>query len=80
MKHYTVYSTKTCKFCKEAVSLLTSEKLPFTVLYIEERPAVGEFLQSQGFTTVPQIYESDGYGGERKHIGGFYDLRTHLGT
>ncbi|WP_370242910.1 glutaredoxin domain-containing protein [Marisediminitalea sp.] len=67
---FKVYGTASCKYCHEALSLI--EKLDASYEYYDiKAPANKEhfdFIVSQGFTTVPQIYFNDQY------VGGYEEL------
>jgi glutaredoxin len=75
---YIVYSKDKCVFCTNAKELLTREGLAFEIRDVIAEPRHLHFIKNvKGFATLPQIYE-EMPDGTVKHIGGFYDLRTHL--
>ena len=52
----TVYSKNNCPFCVQAKNLLTSKKIEFNEIKIDEDIEAKEFILEQGHRTVPQIY------------------------
>lgn len=76
---YTIYSTHTCPFCTAAQNLLSQNKLPFDVKYVDaNKEILAEMLTlAPGAKTVPQIFldEGDGF---HQYIGGHDDLVKHL--
>ncbi len=67
----TIYTTKTCPYCRAAKDLLTKKNLAFT-----EIPVDGDYdarntmtERANGRTSVPQIFVND------HHIGGCDDLQ-----
>lgn len=71
MSKFTVYSTKTCHWCKASQNLLTQQGHDYSVKFIDSDDAVlNEFKNTfPGLTSVPQIllHEDDGF---FRHIGG----------
>tara|TARA_R100001369_G_C3242044_1_gene154320 strand:- start:195 stop:425 length:231 start_codon:yes stop_codon:yes gene_type:complete len=74
MSQFHVVSTKTCKFCKEAVNLLDAEDLAYQVTYLEDDPCLKTLMSMANLTTVPQIFRPDG-----KLVGGFNNLKAYIG-
>lgn len=74
MSKFQVISTKTCKFCKEAVNLLEAEDLDYEVTYLEDDPRLKTLVAMAKLTTVPQIFRPDG-----ELIGGFSHLKGYIG-
>jgi glutaredoxin len=70
---FVVYSmdTKKCKYCRWAYELLHDQMVDFETRDIA-RQDHKDFLTSNGFTTVPQIWIGDTY------IGGYTDLCDHF--
>lgn len=66
----TIYTTKTCPYCRRAKELLQKKNLPFTEIGVdgdfEARAKMTE--RANGRSTVPQIFFGD------THIGGCDDL------
>lgn len=71
---FTIYSTNTCTFCKQAKSLLTKRGLPFQENILLSPHDVKILSEKVGFEvkTVPQIWHNDTY------IGGFAELDKYL--
>ena len=88
---YEVYGTKSCIYCKQAVSLLETKKLNYKYFDLND---VSSDVQKQlinvaghQFRTVPQIFteqHDDRFENKRvrkrTYIGGYNDLRKHLGV
>ncbi len=74
MSKFHVISTKTCKFCKEAVNLLESEDLDYQVTYLEDDPCLKTLMAMAGLNTVPQVFRPDG-----ELIGGYNHLKGYIG-
>jgi len=74
MSQFHVVSTKTCKFCKEAVNLLEAEELDYQVTYLEDDPCLKTLMAMANLTTVPQIFRPDG-----ELVGGFNNLKAYIG-
>ena len=66
----TVYSTKTCPYCRQAERFLTARGVAFRIIDVTDDDAMRDRLveMSEGRRTVPQIF-IDG-----KAIGGYTDL------
>ena len=67
----TVYSKNNCPFCEQAKNLLTTKKIAFEVIKIDEDSAAREWLLEQRHRTVPQIYRD----GKLFVEGGFQGLK-----
>lgn len=71
----TVYSTKTCGWCRRAEELLTRHAIPFeTVDVTGDRDARAELLERAQWRTVPVIFV------EGRAIGGYRELANLLNT
>ncbi|MDE2347321.1 MAG: glutaredoxin 3 [Gammaproteobacteria bacterium] len=65
----TIYLAHWCPYCQRALELLREKKLAFTVIDVDQDPALrAEMVARSGRRTVPQIFF-----GER-HLGGCDDL------
>ena len=67
----TVYSKNNCPFCEQAKNLLTTKKIAFEVIEIDEDDVAREWLLEQRHRTVPQIYRD----GKLFVEGGFQGLK-----
>lgn len=67
----TVYSKDSCPFCEQAKNLLTTKKIAFEVIKIDEDDVAREWLLEQRHRTVPQIYRD----GKLFVEGGFQGLK-----
>ena len=70
---YRIYSQSGCAFCDAAMDILDKEKIIYEEVKIDNNNDEKAFLKSQGFTTVPQIYNEWG-----EHIGGYRDLKEYF--
>lgn len=70
MKEVTVYTTRTCPYCRQAERLLTSKGVPFKNVDVTEDDELRMKLveMSGGRRTVPQIFIGE------TAIGGYTDL------
>ena len=70
MKKITLYSTRTCGFCRAAKSLLDDKGVSYKEIDISSDPELrGQMMtKANGNRTVPQIFIND------EHLGGFSDL------
>ena len=70
MKKITLYSTRTCGFCRAAKSLLDNKGISYKEIDISSDPELrGQMMtKANGSRTVPQIFINDA------HFGGFSDL------
>ena len=70
MKKITLYSTRTCGFCRAAKSLLDDKGISYKEIDISSDPELrGQMMtKANGSRTVPQIFINDA------HLGGFSDL------
>ena len=70
MKKITLYSTRTCGFCRAVKSLLDDKGISYEEIDISSDPELrGEMMtKANGLRTVPQIFINDA------HLGGFSDL------
>jgi len=67
----TIYTTRTCPYCRAAKDLLAKKNLPFKEIPVDGDPEGRELMtqRANGRTTVPQIFFND------EHIGGCDDLQ-----
>ena len=72
MKKITLYSTRTCGFCRAAKSLLDDKGVSYKEIDISSDPELrGQMMtKANGNRTVPQIFINDA------HLGGFSDLSS----
>ena len=70
MKKITLYSTRTCGFCRAAKSLLDDKGVSYKEIDISFDPELRSQMitKANGSRTVPQIFINDA------HLGGFSDL------
>ena len=70
MKKITLYSTRTCGFCRAAKSLLDDKGISYKEIEISSDPELRSQMMTKanGRRTVPQIFINDA------HLGGFSDL------
>lgn len=52
-----VYSKSNCPACEKATNLLDSMGIAYNVKKIDEDPVAKEFIISEGWRSVPQIYK-----------------------
>lgn len=69
---YTVYSKPNCPYCVKAKTLLDIKELEYQVIDVMQDAEAMNLMRTNGFRSVPQIYEDD------KHIGGFDALEKYL--
>jgi glutaredoxin 3 len=72
VKKITLYSTRTCGFCRAAKSLLDDKGISYKEIDISSDPELrGQMMsKANGRRTVPQIFINDA------HLGGFSDLHS----
>ncbi|MBO0766824.1 MAG: glutaredoxin 3 [Hyphomicrobiaceae bacterium] len=70
MKPVTIYTTRTCGFCRMAKALLSKKAVPFEEIDVtfDEASRTEMTAKAGGRTTVPQIWIGE------QHIGGCDDL------
>ena len=70
MKKITLYSTRTCGFCRAAKSLLDDKGISYKEIDVSSDLELrGQMMtKANGRRSVPQIFINDA------HLGGFYDL------
>ena len=70
MKKITLYSSRTCGFCRAAKNLLDEKGISYKEIDISSDPELrGQMMtKANGNRTVPQIFINDA------HLGGFSDL------
>ncbi len=74
MAKVVTYTVDYCPFCIKAKKLLNEKEIEFedhdiTADEVEQRKKLGEMIDSQGRTTVPQIFING------NHIGGYSELK-----
>lgn len=69
---FTIYSTETCTYCKQAKALLDRKGLAYTEVTLNADNLDEFSKKTNGAKTVPQIFYHDG--DTTKHIGGYSDL------
>ena len=70
---YYVLTRNDCDYCEKAKQLLVDDKVPYSQTDILDDPIIIKLMIVAGLKTVPQIwYEND-------YIGGYNELREHLG-
>jgi len=72
---YRIYSQSGCIYCDAAMDLLDKKEIVYEEIKIDDDDNQKAFLKSQGFRTVPQIYNELG-----EHIGGYMDLKDYFET
>lgn len=70
---YTIITTDECPWCTKAKDLLEELSLSYTEYDLADYPDLRDFFNKSDFRTVPQIFHRG------KHIGGFSQLKFHLG-
>lgn len=74
MKKVEIFTGKNCGYCIAAKQLLTTRKMGFVERDVADPNVLNEMRERlPRARTIPQIF-IDG-----KHIGGYDDLRAHLG-
>lgn len=70
----TIYGTSNCMWCKEAVKLAESRKLPYVYKGIDDNLELYEELKAKApdVKKVPQIWWDD------RHVGGFTALAAEI--
>jgi glutaredoxin 3 len=66
----TIYTTRTCPYCRRAKDLLQKKNLPYTEISVDGDPAARAQMteRAHGRSTVPQIFFGE------HHVGGSDDL------
>lgn len=64
----TVYTTRSCPYCRSAKDLLRSKKVAFKEIDVSDDDEFDALVKRTGFKTVPQIFIGE------KMIGGFNEL------
>ena len=76
---YIVYGRNNCKFCREAVSLLSSMDKEHYFVDLEEEPGtLNEAKEFYKRETVPIVIKNNEFTGKTQMIGGFDDLSLFL--
>lgn len=70
---YIVLGRPRCPYCERAKEALDASSVQHAYYDLYEHPWLLTLVKDAGYTTVPQIYDSNG-----RHIGGFEDLQEHL--
>ncbi|WP_290771235.1 glutaredoxin domain-containing protein [Anaerofustis sp.] len=75
MSRVTIYTTKTCPYCKMAKELLTQKGIDFEERILEfGSEELTELVKKTHHRTVPQIFFGEEF------IGGYDDLQKYLTT
>ena len=67
-----IYSRPHCSFCELAKIVMTERGIDYEDVGLTENKD-REWFKSQGYKTVPQIFDSEG-----NHIGGYTELRKYF--
>lgn len=67
-----VYGTVACPYCDAAKHLLKRTGLDFTYIDINKDEEAKNLILSQGFKTVPQIFDG------MDHVGGYAELTNYV--
>jgi glutaredoxin len=70
---YYVLTRNDCDYCEKAKQLLVDDKVPYSQTDILDDPIIIKLMIVAGIKTVPQIWY------ENEYIGGYNELREHLG-
>jgi glutaredoxin 3 len=76
MSNFTIYSTATCTYCKQAKALLTKKGLTYTEVILTHDNMDNFKKITNNASTVPQIFYHEA--NLTKHIGGYTDLVPFL--
>tara|TARA_Y100000817_G_C16783140_1_gene511474 strand:- start:362 stop:580 length:219 start_codon:yes stop_codon:yes gene_type:complete len=68
---YVIYTQNMCGYCSLAKELLDERSIKYTEIPIDVDADAKNFVKSFA-NTVPQIFF------EKKHIGGYHELKEHL--
>lgn len=73
---YLVLKQPGCAYCERCIDLLRQHKINFTTHNLDGTTSawLKTLVKMAGLTTVPQVFD---YRGE--HIGGYEELKAHLG-
>ena len=70
---YYILTRNECDYCEKAKQLLVDDRVPYSQTNILADPIIIKLMIVAGLKTVPQIWC------ENEHIGGYTELREHLG-
>ena len=70
---YYILTRNDCDYCEKAKQLLVDDRVPYSQTNILADPIIIKLMIVAGLKTVPQIWC------ENEHIGGYTELREHLG-
>ena len=70
---YTVISRPNCSWCDKAMDLLYETGIEYQKVDIYEEMWVKTLLLKTDLTTVPQVFDTNGF-----HIGGYEELEMHI--
>jgi glutaredoxin len=70
---YYILTRNDCDYCEKAKQLLVDDRVPYSQTNILADPVIIKLMIVAGLKTVPQIWC------ENEHIGGYNELREHLG-
>ena len=66
---YKIYTQDRCGYCTVAKQLMFDKNIDFMEINIQYDEQAKDFMNEQGFKTVPQIYDDN-----ENHIGGYENL------
>jgi len=69
---YVIYGGANCMWCEQAKKLLETNNEEYLYFDVREDGDALAFLQSEGYSSIPQIYMSG------EHIGGFNELKEKI--
>ena len=74
---YTIITRDNCSFCDMAKTMLRDSNVAYTEYNVQSGSSqwVLTLIRQAKYTTVPQIFASDG-----SHIGGYAELKRFIGT
>ena len=70
---YYILTRNDCDYCEKAKQLLVDDRVPYSQTNILADPVIIKLMIVAGLKTVPQIWC------DNEHIGGYNELREHLG-
>jgi len=80
VKYYEIYAWTECPFCVDAKKLLIERGKQFMFCCLDQSDLLLKHLKDKyEWETVPMIIEKNTNSAEETFIGGFTDLKKHLG-
>lgn len=75
MSFFEVYTKPGCKYCEDAIQILTNRKVDFEVLVLNKDYTI-EYLNWRlpKVTTVPQIFFNDEYIGDLQNLKAYFNI------